>query len=114
MKWTTIETIVCPKTGIAFSAIVSYKMLKLIIWHEGSLMIPAGSTIEPDKNGIKINNIYQALTIYNVTPFNAKLWRNFKKMLQCTDAESATIYCQPTSPCVLKFCPYGKIKKIFT
>ncbi|ELY5938885.1 anti-adapter protein IraM [Cronobacter malonaticus] len=110
MKWTTIDTIACPNTGMVFSAIVSFKMLKLVIWYESDLIIPAGSTVEPYTNGIKINGIYHPLTVYNVTPFNAKLWRSLKDKLHCSEANENNEYCNSPFPCALKICPYGKVK----
>ncbi|HDK7323774.1 MULTISPECIES: anti-adapter protein IraM [Cronobacter] len=108
MKWTTIDTIACPNTGIVFSSIVSFKMFKLILWYESDLIIPAGSAVEPYTNGIKINDIYHPLTIYNVTSFNANLWRSLKEKLHCLEANEDNKYCLPTFPCALKVCPYGK------
>lgn len=109
MKWTVIDTISCPNTGIAFSGIVSLKMLKLIIWYEGSVIIPPGSVIEPFENSVKIDGEYTPMKIYNVTTFKQSAWKELKDKITCREGlldDSAL--CLSPFRCALKVCPYGK------
>lgn len=109
MKWTVIDTIACPNTGIAFSSIVSMKMLKLVIWYEGSVLFPSGATIQPYRNGMAINGKYIPLTIYNITPFNPQAWISMKEKIVCPEFnENDSEYCMSPFQCALKVCPYGK------
>lgn len=109
MKWTVIDTIACPNTGIAFSSIVSLKMLKLVIWYEGSVLFPSGATIEPYRSGMAINGKYVPLTIYNITPFNQQAWLKMKAKITCPEiAGNDSENCLSPFSCALKVCPYGK------
>ncbi|WP_253377955.1 anti-adapter protein IraM [unidentified bacterial endosymbiont] len=74
MKWTVIDTLVCPATGIMFTSIVSVKMLKLVIWYKGSVILRPGATVEPFRDSLAVDGKYVQLTIYNITPFNRQVW----------------------------------------
>ncbi|HBL4689100.1 anti-adapter protein IraM [Citrobacter sedlakii] len=109
MKWTVIDTIACPNTGIAFSSIVSLKMLKLVIWYEGDVIIPAGSTIEPFAEGIKIDGEYHPLKVYNITTLKLSVWREMKEKIKCPESSrDDDELCLTPFKCALKVCPYGK------
>lgn len=109
MKWTVIDTIACPSTGIAFSAIVSLKMLKMVIWYEGDVLLPPGATVEPYRDGIAINGKYTPLTIYHITTYNREAWFNMKNKITCPELlGNDSEYCLSPFKCALKSCPYGK------
>ncbi|ELE9730687.1 anti-adapter protein IraM [Enterobacter kobei] len=109
MKWTVIDTIACPNTGIAFSSIVSLKMLKMVIWYEGSVLFPPGATVEPYRDGMAINGKYTSLTIYNITSYNRDAWFNMKSKITCPELNgNGSEYCLSPFRCALKVCPYGK------
>ncbi|ANG92762.2 hypothetical protein A8A57_10250 [Lelliottia amnigena] len=108
VKWTVIETIACPSTGIAFSSIVSLKMLKMIIWYEGSVIFPPGATIEPYRDGMAVNGKYTPLTLYNMTSYNTQLWQNMKVKISCPETGNESEYCLSPFRCALKVCPFGK------
>lgn len=110
MKWTVVETIACPNTGIAFSSILSLKMLKLVIWYEGDVLISSGSTIEPFDKGIKIDGEYTPLTVYNITPLKQQVWLEMKNKVTCPESKSnESNICLAPFKCALKICPYGKV-----
>ncbi|MGV2810864.1 anti-adapter protein IraM [Enterobacter cancerogenus] len=109
MKWTVIDTIACPNTGIVFSSVVSLKMLKLVIWYEGEVIIPPGSTIEPFSKGIKIDGEYTPLNVYNITPLKLPIWQEMKDKITCPDSQADEHdICHAPFKCALKVCPYGK------
>ncbi|EOZ9391123.1 anti-adapter protein IraM [Enterobacter cancerogenus] len=109
MKWTVIDTIACPNTGIAFSAIASLKMLKMVIWYEGSILFPPGATVEPYRDGMAINGKYTPLTIYNITTYNREVWFNMKDKIICPEiAGNGSAYCLSPFRCALRACPHGK------
>lgn len=109
MKWTVIDTIACPNTGIAFSSLVSLKMFKLIIWYEGSVLFPSGATVEPYRDGMAINGTYTPLTIYNITAYNHEAWQNMKSKIVCPETVgNDSEYCLSPFRCALKTCPHGK------
>lgn len=111
MKWTVIDTIACPNTGIAFSSIVSLKMLKMVIWYEGSVLFPPGATVEPYRDGMAINGKYTPLTIYNITTYNSEAWKNMKNRISCPEIPgNDSEFCLSPFKCALKMCPYGKKK----
>lgn len=115
MKWTVIDTFACPRTGMAFSGIVSMKMIKLIIWYNGDVIIPAGATIEPVENGIKIDGVFTEIVVFNICTFRQSLWLEMKEKIKCPwneDNESA--HCFAPVKCALKSCPYGKKQFIAT
>lgn len=109
MKWTVIDTIACPRTGMAFSSIVSMKMIKLIIWYNGDLIIPAGATIEPVENGITINGEFTKIVVFNITTFRQSFWLEMKEKIKCPWSENdESAYCLAPVRCALKLCPFGK------
>lgn len=109
MKWTVIDTIACPNTGIVFSSIISFKMLKLVIWYEGDVLITPGTTIEPFDKGVKIDGAFTPLRIYNITTLKQPLWLEMKNKITCQENRSnESKICLAPFKCVLKICPYGK------
>jgi len=109
MKWTVIDTLACPSTGIAFSSIVSMKMIKLVIWYEGDVIIPPGATIVPAGTGITIDGKFTELKVYNITTFRKSVWLEMKQKITCPGSEdSESEYCLSPIRCALKVCPYGK------
>jgi len=109
VKWTVIDTVACPNTGIAFSSIVSTKMLKMVIWYEGKVIFPPGATLEPYRDGMAVNGKYTPLTAYNITAYNRDAWQTLKSKIACpegTDNDSAV--CPSATTCALKTCPHGK------
>lgn len=109
MKWTVIDTIACPNTGIAFSSLVSLKMFKLVIWYEASVLFPPGATVEPYRDGMAVNGKYSPLTIYNITAYNRDAWQNMKSKIICPETMgNDSEYCLSPFRCALKICPYGK------
>lgn len=115
MKWTVIDTLACPSTGIAFSSIVSMKMIKLVIWYEGDVIIPPGSTIEPAGNGINIEGVFTQLKVYNITTFRQTVWLEMKEKIKCPENEdNDSDKCLSPVKCALKVCPYGKTQFLAT
>ncbi|MBE3510125.1 anti-adapter protein IraM [Enterobacter cloacae complex sp. I2] len=109
MKWTVIDTIACPNTGIAFSSLVSLKMFKLVIWYESSVLFPPGATVEPYRNGVVINGKYYPLITYNITTYNREAWQNMKNKIICSETMgNDSEYCLSPFSCALKICPHGK------
>lgn len=108
MKWTVIDTIACPHTGIAYTSIVGLKMIKLVIWYEGNMIIPPDSTIEPVKGGILIDGVFKTLKVYNITTYKLSLWREMKNKIQCLESLTESDHCLSPVTCALKVCPYGK------
>ncbi|MDR9892089.1 anti-adapter protein IraM [Pseudenterobacter timonensis] len=112
MKWKVIDTVACPNTGIVFSAISSFKMLKLIIWYDSNIILPPGATIEPYSSGMKINGLFKPVTLYYVTPFRKHFWKELKQKVHCPEnRDTESPWCPSPVQCALKTCPYGKKMK---
>ena len=46
MKWTILNTLICPQSGIAFSAISSLRFLKFIMWYEADVILLPGESMK--------------------------------------------------------------------
>jgi hypothetical protein len=108
MKWTVIDTIACPITGIAFSSILSLKMLKIVIWYKGDVILAPGAVIEPCRNGIVIDGKYTSFELFNITTFNNYTWKIMKDKIKCPkNTYNDPFHCSMLSKCALKICPRG-------
>lgn len=67
MKWTILNTLICPQSGIAFSAISSLRFLKFIMWYEADVILLPGESIRLYSSRVLINDQYHSLKIYNIT-----------------------------------------------
>lgn len=109
MKWTVIDTISCPNTGIVFSSIVSLKRFRIVIWYEGDVIFPPGATIEPYRDGMAVDGRYTPLKMLNTTTFNSHAWKAMKDKIKCPEnTGSDPAYCTIPFRCALKVCPNGK------
>ncbi|HCT3338861.1 TPA: anti-adapter protein IraM [Escherichia coli] len=105
MEWIVIDTVICPSSGITFSTV--WCKIKLILWYQSDIFLPPGSIFIPVSSGIILNNKRLPITIYNVTPFNKKLWHIIKNNKECPGKSVKTKSKCPNSRCVLVVCPYG-------
>lgn len=109
MKWTVIDTIACPNTGVVFSSIMSLKMFRIVIWYEGDVIFPPGATIEPYRDGMAVDGKYTPLKMFNTTAFNSSAWQTMKDKIKCPEsAGNDPDHCFTPFRCALKVCPYGK------
>ena len=65
MKWTILNTLICPQSGIAFSAISSLRFLKFIMWYEADVILLPGESIRLYSSRVLINDQYHSLKIGN-------------------------------------------------
>ena len=61
MKWTILNTLICPQSGIAFSAISSLRFLKFIMWYEADVILLPGESIRLYSSRVLINDQYHSL-----------------------------------------------------
>ena len=108
MKWTVIDSLISPTTGTAFSCIVSCRELKLMLWYKASHLMMPGDEIVTSNLGVFINGQISQLTMCNVIPFNATLWRTMLTQSDCPgNAEIKPTRCDYEGKCHLKRCPFG-------
>ncbi|EFA6625145.1 anti-adapter protein IraM [Escherichia albertii] len=106
MNWIVIDTVIQPSSGISFSAI--WCEIKLIIWYQSDVFLPPDSSFTPVHAGIILDNKKYPITIYNVTPFNKKLWSLIKNNKGCpAESEQPKNRCT-NDRCILAICPYGR------
>lgn len=77
MKWTILNTLICPQSGIAFSAISSLRFLKFIMWYEADVILLPGESIRLYSSRVLINDQYHSLKIYNITVYDEAQWENY-------------------------------------
>lgn len=108
MQWKVVESVICPHTGLVFTYISGVRNVKLTIWYEGEIFMPPGSNIKTYRDGILINDKFLPITVYNITPYNEKLWESLKSKASCpantTDNPDS---CEFPFSCNVKNCPYG-------
>ncbi|HDS9360614.1 TPA: lycopene biosynthesis protein [Enterobacter chengduensis] len=108
MAWKVMSSVICPNTGIVYTAIVGMKFLKMIIWYESNVFLRAGDIIKPSKNGMIINGVHQSLIVYNVSPFNATLWKEIEDKMTCPfNKQVENTVCTYSLHCRAKKCPHG-------
>lgn len=61
MKWTILNTLICPQSGIAFSAISSLRFLKFIMWYEADVILLPGESMKLYSSRVLINDQYHSL-----------------------------------------------------
>lgn len=106
MDWLVIDTVIQPSNGITFSAI--WCNIKLIIWYQSDVFLPPDSIFTPVYSGIRIGSKELPITIYNVSPFNKKLWELIKNNKGCpTESDQIKDKCT-NHRCILTICPYGR------
>ncbi|MCT4715120.1 anti-adapter protein IraM [Enterobacteriaceae bacterium H18W14] len=108
MKWIVIDSLISPSTGTAFSCIISCRELKLMLWYKASHLMMPGDEIVTSDLGVFINGQISYLTMCNVIPFNASLWRTMLAQSECPgNAEVKPTQCDFNGKCRLKKCPFG-------
>ncbi|WP_435952005.1 anti-adapter protein IraM [Dryocola sp. BD626] len=108
MKWTVIDSVISPSTGTAFSCIISRRELKLMIWYKSSRLMLPGDEIITSELGLFVNNQARELTICNISPFNASLWRTMMSQSECPgNAAVMPTRCDFKGKCYLEKCPFG-------
>ncbi|WEF27889.1 anti-adapter protein IraM [Klebsiella aerogenes] len=115
MKWTILNTLICPHTGVAFSSISGLRFLKFIIWYEADLLLLPGETIKLYSSKVLINEQYHSLKIYNITLYDEKQWEKLRERPICpynfdiADPEP----CVYQSHCAVKRCPNDRHQRMF-
>ncbi|EIW9480478.1 TPA: anti-adapter protein IraM [Klebsiella aerogenes] len=112
MKWTILNTLICPHTGVAFSSISGLRFLKFIIWYEAELLLIPGETMKLYSSKVLINDRYHSLKIYNITRYDDKQWETLRERPTCpynfevAEQES----CLYQSYCAVKRCPNERLR----
>ncbi len=83
MKWTILNTLICPQSGIAFSAISSLRCLKFIMWYEADVILLPGESIRLYSSRVLINDQYHSLKIYNITVYDEAQWEKLRERPSC-------------------------------
>ena len=83
MKWTILNTLICPHTGVAFSSISGLRFLKVIIWYEADLLLLPGETMKLYSSKVLINDQYHSLKVYNITRYDDKQWETLRERPTC-------------------------------
>ena len=83
MKWTILNTLICPHSGVAFSSISGLRFLKFIIWYEADLLLLPGETMKLFSSKVLINDQYHSLKIYNITRYDDKQWETLRERPIC-------------------------------
>jgi len=106
LKWTVLETLVSPETGMAFTLVVSANNNKFILWH---LYCARITSRKPFYVHAGMAWVYQGeridrIQIYRVTLYCNNLWENLKKHAGCekyiTDEQ-----CTLGTRCSISPCP---------
>lgn len=83
MKWTILNTLICPQSGIAFSAISSLRFLKFIMWYEADVILLPGESMKLYSSRVLINDQYHSLKIYNITVYDEAQWEKLRERPSC-------------------------------
>lgn len=107
MKWTILNTLICPQSGIAFSAISSLRFLKFIMWYEADVILLPGESMKIYSSRVLINDQYHSLKIYNITVYDEAQWEKLRERPSCPyqagGKQSDSCFFQ--SFCAIKRCP---------
>ncbi len=113
MKWTVIDSLISPTTGTAFSCIISCRELKLMLWYKASHLMMPGDEIVTSDLGLFINGQLSKVTMCNIIPFNASLWRTMLAQSDCPgNADVKPARCHFEERCELAKCPFGLEKNL--
>ncbi len=77
------NTLICPQSGIAFSAISSLRFLKFIMWYEADVILLPGESIRLYSSRVLINDQYHSLKIYNITVYDEAQWEKLRERPSC-------------------------------
>ncbi|HIE4689086.1 anti-adapter protein IraM [Klebsiella pneumoniae] len=107
MKWTILNTLICPQSGIAFSAISSLRFLKFIMWYEADVILLPGESIRLHSSRVLINDQYHSLKIYNITVYDEAQWEKLRERPSCPyhAGGERSDSCFYQSFCTIKRCP---------
>ncbi len=107
MKWTILNTLICPQSGIAFSAISSLRFLKFIMWYEADVILLPGESIRLYSSRVLINDQYHSLKIYNITVYDEAQWEKLRERPSCPyhAGGERSDSCFYQSFCTIKRCP---------
>ncbi|WLI78425.1 anti-adapter protein IraM [Kosakonia sp. H02] len=109
MEWLVINTIVCPFSGTAFSAVQAVRNLKLIIWYSAEELLDPGDVFHPFSNLLIVNKKPRKIVIYSVQAFNNNRWYQLKNSLGCPkNNDKGNELCKIKSLCRFRLCPYEK------
>ncbi|MCV5837094.1 anti-adapter protein iraM, partial [Escherichia coli] len=78
-----LNTLICPQSGIAFSAISSLRFLKFIMWYEADVILLPGESIRLYSSRVLINDQYHSLKIYNITVYDEAQWEKLRERPSC-------------------------------
>lgn len=108
MKWKVIDSLVSPSTSTIFSCVISAHNLKLVLWYKASLFMEPGDELTTSDLGVFVNNQRSDLSLYNVSPFNAQLWKTIREKSDCPGNQATRpLTCNYPHPCKIERCPYG-------
>lgn len=107
MKWTILNTLICPQSGIAFSAISSLRFLKFIMWYEADVILLPGESMKFYSSRVLINDQYHSLKIYNITVYDEAQWEKLRERPSCPyhAGGERSDSCFYQSFCAIKRCP---------
>lgn len=107
MKWTILNTLICPQSGIAFSAISSLRFLKFIMWYEADVILLPGESMKLYSSRVLINDQYHSLKIYNITVYDEAQWEKLRERPSCPyhAGGERSDSCFYQSFCAIKRCP---------
>lgn len=109
MKWTVIDTVVCPSTGTFFSKIVSENNFPLIIWYSGVDMLDKNGVVTPGLGHVYKDDKPFNLDILKVIPGNERKWHCLKNNMGCPgNTDFITMRCIRRKICVFDVCPWIK------
>lgn len=120
MKWIVIDSLVSPETGTMFSAISSFKNLRLVIWYKSSYLLFPGDIVIPLQNTIEVNNIIQDLHVFKVDIYKLNLWTTLKNNAGCPQNINLSNIaegfikqkCDNSSWCLFEECPFVTGKRL--
>ncbi|WP_159871823.1 MULTISPECIES: anti-adapter protein IraM [unclassified Raoultella] len=107
MKWTVLNTIICPHSGVAFSSICGLRFLKFIIWYEADILLIPGESMKLYSSKVLIDNKYHFFKVYNIATYSDTQWESLRERPSCPHDFSATTaeVCCYQPHCVIKRCP---------
>ncbi|GEC69376.1 anti-adapter protein IraM [Raoultella terrigena] len=107
MKWTVLNTIICPHSGVAFSSICGLRFLKFIVWYEADILLIPGESMKLYSSKVLINNKYHFFKVYNIATYSDTQWESLRERPSCPHDFSATTAegCCYQPHCVIKRCP---------
>ena len=109
MKWSVLETVISPETGMSFSLVTSPNGNRFALWHVYNPHIKPGQDlyIHAGNAWVYSGEHMARVQIYRADIFSSNLWENIKKHAGC-DTYLVDDGCTFKTWCVISSCPHRR------